>query len=464
MLKRALLLIRFRPFDRLSETGRAQERHRRILLTAISSLAAKGIAFLSMIISVPLTIGYLGVERYGLWMTISAVVAMLGFADFGLGNGLLNVLSHAHGRDERGTARAYVSSAFFMLSAIGLAVLLTLAVVYPLVPWPRFFNVSTALAAREAGPAVAVVIACFAVALPLGVVDRIQIGYQDGFINNLWSCAGSLLGLILLVVAVVHRASLPWLVLAVSGAPALVAIGNGAILFGLQRPWLRPRLADATWKALRTVSALGIYFFVLQLAVVIAYASDNLVVARVLGAAAVAQYAVPYRLFAIPSIMLTTLLGPLWPAYGEAVARGDSQWVRRTLFRSIKWSVLFSSAASVLLIFFGRWIIFWWAGPQIRPSTMLLVGLGVWTTLGTLGQTIAAFLNGINVLRFQAVTGILMALCNLGLSIILARTWGVAGVIWGTVIAYAALVTLPTLCVLPRLLRSIQLEPAATGL
>ena len=59
--------------------------------------AAKGATLAAMLISVPLTLGYLGPERFGLWMTVAAVIAMLGFADFGLGNGILNAASHYNG-------------------------------------------------------------------------------------------------------------------------------------------------------------------------------------------------------------------------------------------------------------------------------------------------------------------------------------------------------------------------------
>lgn len=64
-------------------------------------------------ISVPLTLRYLGTERYGLWMTISSVIAVLGFSDLGLNNGLLNGISQANGTNDRELARRYVSSAFF---------------------------------------------------------------------------------------------------------------------------------------------------------------------------------------------------------------------------------------------------------------------------------------------------------------------------------------------------------------
>ena len=34
------------------------------------------------------------------------------------------------------------------------------------------------------------------------------------------------------------------------------------------------------------------------------------------------------------TIVVPIFLGPLWPAYGEAISRGDLRWVRRTLLRS----------------------------------------------------------------------------------------------------------------------------------
>ena len=58
-----------------------------------------------------------------MWMAMSSLVAMLGFADLGIGNGLLNAISDAHGRDDRGDAARYVSSAFFSLVAISLVAL-----------------------------------------------------------------------------------------------------------------------------------------------------------------------------------------------------------------------------------------------------------------------------------------------------------------------------------------------------
>jgi O-antigen/teichoic acid export membrane protein len=49
---------------------------------------------------------------------------------------------------------------------------------------------------------------------------------------------------------------------------------------------------------------LGLLFFVLQCAVAAGYTSDNLVIAQVLGAAAVAAYAVPEKLFSFVAMVV----------------------------------------------------------------------------------------------------------------------------------------------------------------
>src|SRR4051794_26485261 len=95
-LRSASVRLRTPEVDRSTEQARSRERFRRIGLTTIASLGARSIAFATGFVTVPLTLHYLGPERYGMWATLSSVIAMAAFADLGLGNGLLNALSAAH--------------------------------------------------------------------------------------------------------------------------------------------------------------------------------------------------------------------------------------------------------------------------------------------------------------------------------------------------------------------------------
>lgn len=236
-------VIRLKPFDTSTDEGRSKERYRRVVLSAGSSFINKVVTTLTSLISVPLTVHYLGVERYGLWMTISSTIAFLTFADLGLGNGLINAVSKADGLDNRADATTAVSSAFFMLLGIAFSLVAIFWVIYPHVPWQRVFNVTSDVAIRESGSAMAVLMAAFLINMPLGIVQRIQMGYQEGYKNQLWLSGGAVLGLAGVLIVIYLKAGLPWLVLAISGGPLLATLMNGFCLFAFSRPWIFPRWA-----------------------------------------------------------------------------------------------------------------------------------------------------------------------------------------------------------------------------
>jgi len=442
-----LSVIRFAPFDVSTPAGRSKERLRRIVLSTGTALLARVITAFAALISVPLTIHYLGTERYGLWMTISSVIVLLGFADLGMGNGLVTAVAEAHGHDDRQAAQQAVSSTFFFLSAIAVLVLTTFFILYPFVSWSRIFNVTSDLAMRESGPAMTVFILCFALNLPLGVVQRVQMGYQEGYLNSLWQSAGSVLGLLALLLAVQVNAGLPWLVLALAGAPVLAAGLNWLVEFGKRRMWLMPAVHRFLWSAGKAILSNGLLFFVLSVLYLVGIASDNLIIAQVLGAEAVASYAVTQKLFV--SLQFFSFVSyPLWPAFGEALARSDYVWARRAYSRSLLLGMGIGVATITPLLLFGQRIIGWWAGAEVVPSGILLVGWAGWFLVSSYGATAAPLLNSrADLLRKQVVFQTLATFSSLGLKIVLAHYLQSAGVIWGGVIGYGIFLVIPTLLV-----------------
>jgi O-antigen/teichoic acid export membrane protein len=429
--------------DMTTAEGRSKERYRRAFLTTVTSGLSKLVAVSTALISVPLTLRYLGVERYGLWMTISSLIAFLGFSDFGINNGLMNGISRAYGREDLGLARQYISSAFFLLTVIALSVGLLFAIAYPWISWSSFFRVKSPLAMAEAGPAVAAFVVCFLIGIPTGIVTRVQSGYQEGFAANLWTLLGSL-GALLAVILVIHlRGSLLQLVLALAGTPILAVVINGSIFFRYQRPKLRP-----SWSYLErgiSVELLrsGTLFFVLQLAMAIGYSSDNIVLTQILGPAAVTQYSIPAKLFGLINLVGSFIVAPLWPAYSEALVRRDNAWVRRTLWKSVTLLLLVATVLSTLLVVFGHQILAAWVGPNIRPSTLLLAALGIWSLITALSMPIAVLLNAASVMKFQVTVVGIAAITNIALSIFLTRRIGVSGVVFGSIVSQSVVVLLP---------------------
>jgi O-antigen/teichoic acid export membrane protein len=454
--------VRWSAFETSTPEGRAKERHRRAALTGGAAVLAKTIAVSTSLVTIPMTLHYLGAERFGLWMTISSVVALLGFADFGIGSGVLNAVAEAHGKEDAQEIRRSVESGFTLLAAIALLGMAVFVFAYHLVDWARFFNVTSELARRESGPTMAAFVGCFALSLPLGVVQRLQLGLQEGFLSNLWQLAGSVAGLLAVILFIHSQMSLPWLILALAGAPVIAALANTLVFLGWMRPDLRPRFKLVSSTSMRKIAKIGFLFFVLQAAVAIAYSSDNFVVARMLGPEAVTRYAITAKMFSLISLGLSMFLGPLWPAYGEAIARGDVLWVKRTLVGSMAAAALLAAVAAAGLVSFGPALLRLWIRQPIVPPFLLLLGLGLWSVMEAAGISVAMFLNGANVVRPQVIIAPIFNAGCLALKICLVRRFGIVGVPWATLLSYACLTALPCLFIVPGVVSSLGKRPGVS--
>jgi O-antigen/teichoic acid export membrane protein len=431
------------PADASTPTGRSRERFRRIGLTTASSIAARGISFATSLITVPLTLHYLGAERYGLWATLSSIIALASFADLGLGNGLLNALASAHGRDDHEAGAREVSTAVILLFGVAATLGVTFLLAYPHIDWARVYNVKSPQAGAQAGPATAAFVGCILANLPLGVVARIRQGYQEGYRTSFFDAGGNILGLILVLLAIHFRLPLVWLVLAMAGSPVIASMTHTAVLFGHDRPWLRvdPKRFDRL-AATRLLHHGGL-FFALQVAATFAWAPDNVIIAQALGATSVARYAVVAKLFSVSVLLSDVALAPLWPAYGEAMSRGDHQWVKHTLARSVQMAAVASILFSLLLVVGGNEILARWVGPGFTAPLALRLGFGTWVILATLGMAVAMYLNAANLMRVQVACAVVWVPASLVFKVMMVTRWGLAAVPWAMVVAYLAFAAVP---------------------
>ena len=86
------------------------------------SFISKAISIMISFIIVPLTLGYVGRVEYGIWMTISSIIAWFSFFDIGLGNGLRNKLAEALAKEDTEIAKVYISSSYALI--VGIAFLM----------------------------------------------------------------------------------------------------------------------------------------------------------------------------------------------------------------------------------------------------------------------------------------------------------------------------------------------------
>lgn len=436
---------------------RSLHRYRRIALSGITSLGSKGITLLTAIVVVPLTFRYLGAERYGLWMTITSFVLFLTFADMGVGNGLTVGIAESNGVDDHERAARLVSCAFYLLLPLSLILLLLFYPISHFINWKAAYGLQTALSSHEAGIATTILVACCLLNMPLGTVSRVQTGFQQGFVSDAWIATGNLLALVGILLAVHFGGGLPALVFAVAGIPLIVMLFNWITQFFFIRPALRPRLHLFDKVTAAQLFSVGGIFFLQQCFGLIYYTSDNLVIARTMGAVQVAHYAVLQRIFSI-GLIAQYLVTPLWPAIGEAIARRDFHWASRTARRALLATFGMSVLCAVPLLFGSRYLVTRWSGSDPGPIDLLRIGFAFWVLLVGYIATMNALLNQSSLIRKHVAIFGAASIASLLLKIVFARHGSLAGVIWATDIGFGLIYIIPTLILAARGLHPDSLE------
>lgn len=185
-------------FTRIESGDHRQRRLRGMMQGVVTSLGNRIVGVMVTFLSVPLTIGYLGTERYGVWITLGSLLAWLQLSDFGLGMGLTNAVTTAAGQDRPDLVRTHISNGM-LLSAIAAAVAAVMATAWPFINWNALFGVGSPAAQAE----VAAALAIFLLQFPLGIAGKVYMAYQEGRIGNYWGGAGNILSLLALL-AVTH--------------------------------------------------------------------------------------------------------------------------------------------------------------------------------------------------------------------------------------------------------------------
>ena len=387
-------------------------------------------------ISIPLTVRYLGAEMYGVWVTIGTTLAMLAVMDLGIGNTLTNSISEAYALGSKQLAGLYTTSAFWMMLALAL---LFGVIGYPLwraINFGYIFNIHGQFAISQTRDAVGVAYALFLLGLPVNLINKILGGYQQLQIANYFSAAGAVLSLLAIAATTYFRGGLVVLVLAYSGSLLLSNMICMLWLFVFHKPWLFPSLKKVHFSTAKQMLNSGGLFFLLQLSGLIVFNSDNLVIAHFMGASQVTPYNVTWKLVSYAAVLQNLLMPALWPAYSEAIVRGDAAWVRSTYRRTMWATMLFASVFCLALLFVGRPFIRIWASPAAVPSGALLIAMCVWTLICTLMNNEATVLVAANEIRLQTWLSVLAAAVNLLLSILLVQRIGALGVILGTILSY----------------------------
>jgi len=432
-------LLTLKSFDTSSEAGRSDERYRLAALSILSSLSYRGTAMIVMVLTVTLTIPYLGAERFGVWMTVASFTAMLSFLDLGVGNALANRVSQVAANGNQWELRQAINGGLGFLFVIGCLISILLLGLCSILPWDKLIKVQQLETSAEVKNAVNIFSILFGFSIFSNGIQRIFAGLQQAFFSNAVSTVGSIVSLLFLWWATKLEANIPYLLISTLGVQLLSNLGLLIILKKRNLIAIRFLARDIKFE-LKHLCHAGALFFILQIGTIIGWGADSIIIASTLGASQVAVYSIVQRLYLFISQPLSMMNGPLWNAYADAHARGDKKFIKNTLKKSLFLTITFSIfGGGVLFLFSNKLIEVWTHGDLEVPPTFVFVFF-VWTVCETLGSAFAMMLNGCGVIREQVITVVVLTTIALPLKLIVINHFGMIGMQATYAILYCVIV------------------------
>lgn len=393
----------------------------------IASFLNKGIAIIITLLLVPVTINYLDVEQYGIWLTLSSIVAWIAYFDFGLGHGFRNRFAEAKAKGDIDLAKKYVTTSYVTLAIVFGSVLLVAEFVNPFLNWASILNVT--ISNNLLCNVVSILIVGVCSNLFLNIATIMLSADQKPALAAMISTLGQ--GGALIVIFLLTQfteSNMQYIAAALTWIPSLVIFIVSIILFSGKYKKYSPNIKFLDLKLVRNIIGLGGRFFLIQFSMLLIFQVVNIILSRVLGPTAVTEYNISYKYFSITQMAYNIILAPFWSAYTEAYTKGDYAWMKSIHTKLSKvWYILV--AINVLMLACSPIAYNIWLGNSVTMSWTVSLAMCIYLSILSYSNMYMILLNGIGKVYMQMIIYIICAIFCVPISYYLCVWWGIAGVV-----------------------------------
>lgn len=404
----------------------------RTVLIKKNILASSLLKVISIIVSlmvVPATINYINAERYGIWLTLSSIIALLSYFDFGFSHGFRNKFAEAVAKDDHRLARKYVSTTYIVLAILFASIMVVSSVVNTYIDWSNILNVSIELNC-ELRAVFQILIVFFCVNIVAQVFSTMLMANQRPASSAAITTGGNFLSLIaIIILTYTTKGSLEYLAIAFSGIPCLFTIIMSIIVFSTEKyKKYAPSFKQIDLSLTKDIIGMGGQFFLIMMCMLLIFQFTNIIISRELGPESVTLYNVTYKIFSIVEMVAMIILTPIWSAYTDAYTRKDFDWMKRSAAKLEKMGLI-SFPTLVLLTIISPFLFNIWLGKEVESSIYVSMAVAFYTFCKIMGNIYMYQLNGTGKVRIQLITYAVIAIFAIPAMIYSSRQWGIVGIV-----------------------------------
>jgi O-antigen/teichoic acid export membrane protein len=413
ILKNIKILF-FKPADGSTHEARSHERYRRAAWTTAVMMTARISNIITGILSVPITLNYLGEDLYGIWMALTGFIGFLSFYDFGIGIGLRNMLIECVAKDNTQLPKKLIGNALLVLFCLAGVMIVVAFIVLPYLPWDVLIKCKDPNSFQHILPAAQAVLVVFAFGLPISQLEKIANAYQRGYLGYLCFLVGRIFSFFFIIWCARTNQPLWLLAGGYVGVPFLVML-LGWVIFFIAVPALRPWPVRPERPLLRQLFGVGFYVFIHHISYAMINTSGLILIVNTINAASAVSYSVTQQMLGVSSVIVGAMLVGISVAVGEAWYRKEYNWIKSAVLKMERIVIIFGIVPIIILLFIGQVIILWWTKSIAAvPTFPLLVSCVLVASLSMIGDIYSNLLSAMNFVRFIAkikfIAGILVVL------------------------------------------------------
>ena len=410
--------------EKLSSAGR------KLLSGSMLRLANLFVAAVSAFFLMPFIVHHIGDRLYGFWTLASAFVGYYGLLDFGFSIAVSQYMSIAIGQKDERECRAVFNAALRIQTLLGgVAVLATVALAAA-APWLSRSPADAALFWK--------VIAILGMSMAIGFPPRAYGGLLEAELRFDIQSGIGIFGIVLrtglIVWAVLHGGGLlaiSWITL-LSNVPVIAL----QIWFAKrQAPWATFERSPIAPERAKNFVSYSIYTFLTSIADILRFQVDSLVIAGLIGLAAVTHYRVASVFARYYFDIIVCVIGLLQPILSRLHGARDRESIEKVFFFATRVALCISIFIGFSLIFWGKPFIARWMGLNYEDAYWPLVVLSLSILLDVGQNPSISLLYATFNHRFYTYLNCTEGVLNLAISLALAKPLGVLGVALGTLIA-----------------------------
>lgn len=388
----------------------------------------RSINILISLMYVPLLINSLSSYRYGIWLTITSILAWINLFDMGLGNGLRNKLCEAIANDDTKEAKHLISTAYASITILSLLLNVIFFGITNYLDWSSILNVPETMK-QEATKLVNMVFVLVSIQFVLSIINSMLLAFQKPAYSSLISTFGQILafGIVSYFVLFLKNSSLYNLGLIISLSPIIVLSIFTIYIFINKFRKYSPSFKYIKFTYLNKILSLGLKFFAIQIITIILFQTCNIIIAQNIGQEGVTEYNIAYKYMGLIYMAFSIIVTPYWSASTEAYARGDIEWIKQSAKKLNIIGFLLSLVGAGLLIFsdFSYKI---WLGKSITADYKTLGLALIYFMLLIRYGTYGFILNGLGKIHIQLIVTSIVAVVFIPATIFLSKNFGLNGI------------------------------------